>query len=383
MKEFDQDPFGLLDGNYEHRPTSFVSPLVSRFGDISDFYLANSRLPNSESIGLRERQLGVWLNAILIRDDLCELLRQEGWSVRLAEFKCCTGNKSDKPLKMLDPFGLLSNTKATGIQTIRHIARVERKSPDYVAKREHCPDFEKYRLLFENVARRIEVGELQPMDEVSGMVHEGMFVVINDLLGYIEKIDREIKVEHYGSGQRTRTDGRTLVIFENATQSDMLMRSLEKSLMANGYLLSENVKGKEFDPDDTSGFLYVVKSKKKFEGVSDDLFKIGFTRTTVERRLAKAKTEPAYLFGHVEVVATYRCLGLNPNALESALHTFFAKAKMDITIDIGAGNTLKPQEWFRVPLKDIDRTIFLAMDSKLGDYTYSTTTGITPRTYKS
>jgi hypothetical protein len=174
----------------------------------------------------------------------------------------------------------------------------------------------------------------------------------------------------FESGDRTRFDGRTRVIFENGTESNMMLRSLEKSILQEGYLLA-HVEDDELEVErEVAGFLYVVRSKRKFEVSGAELYKIGFTRTSVERRLAKAKTEAAYLFGEVELVVSYRCLGIDPSALESAMHNFFAPCKVEIEINMGSGNLLRPQEWFAIEPKEIDRAVFLALESELSNYKY-------------
>jgi hypothetical protein len=378
MNELLNDPHGLLEMEHESSSTSLPPTLISRFIEIYDFLTLEGRLPQETSNNLMERQLARWLESILRRQDLLTLIRSAGLESRLAKIQSLQTTPSKKDVHLVDPFGLLSKVKSTGIQQLRNISKVNRKSADSIAKRQKCEDFSQFEPKFDFLAQSLEKEQFKPLKSVAGKIKEGSFFVLNDLMGFVHKIDTVVSEQNFESGQRIREDGRTRVIFENGTESNLLLRSLEKALLSDGYLFIEREGPDEGNIESTSGFLYVVKSKREFAGVTGEMIKIGFTRTSLERRLAKAKTEAAYLFGEVEVVASYRCMGVDPAALESALHAFFAQVKLDIELNLGDNNVLKPKEWFGAKLEDIDTAISLALESELGNYVFDPVAGIVP-----
>ena len=379
MIELENDPHGLLEIEAEGLSTSLPSPLISRFVEICDFVETTGNPPNESSESLMERQLGQWLDTILHRDDLLNLIKAAGWGAPLSRIQAIQSPSLRKESRLVDPFGLLGMVKNSGIQQLRNVSKINRKSPESIAKRQPCKDFSKFEPKFELLAQELENGRIQPLKAVAGKIQPGAFLVINDLLGFVDKVESELSEQEFESGNRLRMDGRTRIIFENGTETNMLLRSLEKALLADGYLLVTKDGLSEPGIELTSGFLYVVKSLREFAGVEGGMLKIGFTRTSVARRLSKARTEAAYLFGDVEVVASYRCLGVDPAALESALHAFFAEVKVDIELNLGANNILKPKEWFGVNLEAIDLAINLALESEIDNYVFDPRTGIVPR----
>ncbi|MEX2594694.1 MAG: hypothetical protein WD426_18135 [Anditalea sp.] len=85
------------------------------------------------------------------------------------------------------------------------------------------------------------------------------------------------KTHYKPDGIRVREDGRTRCIFENGTQSNMLKRSVEKILYANGKAVTENFEkvnegfaetfGIITDEDQEAGFIYLIKSKPPGNGL--------------------------------------------------------------------------------------------------------------------
>ena len=83
-----------------------------------------------------------------------------------------------------------------------------------------------------------------------------------------------------------------------------------------------------------------------------NLYKIGFTVTSVESRIANAKNEPTYLCADVEVVATWKVYNVKSSTFEALIHKLFAPVQLQVTVD---GH--RPQEWFIVPFKVIQEAI--------------------------
>lgn len=70
--------------------------------------------------------------------------------------------------------------------------------------------------------------------------------------------------------------------------------------------------------DVQTGYVYVPRSLSDDPRIANvpDLYKVGFSRGAVEKRIAGAEREPTYLVAPVEIVASYRTYNLNTSALE-------------------------------------------------------------------
>lgn len=369
-----EDPFGLLERpDSKFKSSATLSPLASRLLEIKGFADQECRLPSDRN--LYEIELRGWWDEISSRPDMSLRLADEGLGPTELELRLLEEPRSQLRTGLMDPFDLLKSVKSSGIQNLKNVKSEERAKAEHIARREPCDSFGDFAALFNSAASKLEKGILIPTLEGAGKIEAGHFVIINDLLGYVASLDKSTEPVGFKSGTRNRNVGRALVIFENQTQSNMLIRSLEKAILESGYLLVET-SSKSGDVPKTDGFLYVVRSLREMFQGQEDILKIGFTATSIQQRLSRTKTEAAYLFGEVELVANYRCIGVDAAKLEEALHSFFGDARLDMEIDLGDGAVLHPKEWFKVPLEAVDRAIFIALDGLLSQFTYSRDDGI-------
>ena len=178
-----------------------------------------------------------------------------------------------------------------------------------------------------------------------------------------------------------RSDARLRVIFDNGTQSEMLMRSLQRSLNADGdagrRVVEANAgplfSSRHEDGDQPSGTIYVLRSKSDHPTVAehrDVLHKIGVTNGKVEQRIAGARLQPTYLMADVEIIATYELFNVNAHKLEKLLHRFFADVALDIKIPDRFGKAVRPREWFLVPLPVIDQVVGLVRNRTITHHRY-------------
>lgn len=175
-------------------------------------------------------------------------------------------------------------------------------------------------------------------------------------------------------------DARLRVVYSNGTESNLLLRSLQKALWKDetGRRLSDPdmgpLFGSEAEPDDIeSGTIYVLRSKSNHPFVAQHrelIHKIGVTGGKVETRIAGADKEATYLLANVEVVATYKLHNLNRVKLESIFHRLFGAAQIDLTIEDRFGNSVKPREWFMVPLAVIDDAVQRIVDGSITRVVY-------------
>lgn len=176
-------------------------------------------------------------------------------------------------------------------------------------------------------------------------------------------------------------DRRLRLIFANGTESNLLLRSLQRAFYddpaARRLASPESGQlsfGGELEADDIeSGTIYVLRSLSTHPYVAQHrelLHKIGVTGSKVEVRIANAEHDATYLLSKVEVVATYKLAGLNRVRMEKLFHRLFASARLDITINDRFGNPVQPEEWFLVPLFVIDEAVERIKNGSITDYVY-------------
>jgi hypothetical protein len=282
-----------------------------------------------------------------------------------------------------DDLGLLDDGKDGDIFKIKHVP-VQRAATDEVAKRKRCKDFDQFEHLFKNVHRELREGKrkLLPFNDKGYQLVEGNYYVLNGLLAYLADINFTSEAKTV-DGKRFRKDGRTRTIFENGTESTMLYRSLAKALYKDGRIVSETNEQENSNfytnfggitEDDTStGYIYILKSLSKDPRIQalDHLYKIGFSTTKVEKRIANAKKEATYLMADVEIIAEYQVFNINPQKFEYYLHAFFGESCLDLLVADKDGKNHQPKEWFVAPLNVIQQAVELLVNGQILNYQYN------------
>lgn len=244
----------------------------------------------------------------------------------------------------------------------------EREEADYIAKRVKCEDFELYENGFKEIHYGLKSGKYKLIKFKDAHISEGRYFVDNGIFVYIASLNKIQKNKH------GRKDTRTRCIYENGLESDIYMQSLCKSLYNTGYsvqnvsLIEESYLKDKFkvnENDVESGIIYVLRSLSKNPEISSirNLYKIGFTTTSLVSRIANAKNEPTYLCADVEVVATWRIYNVKTSVLESFIHRLFSNVQLQVKIDGKRAN-----EWFIVPFNIIEKAIMSIMEGKSIEY---------------
>src|SRR5690606_349578 len=107
------------------------------------------------------------------------------------------------------------------ITVLRHVRpRAEAQAAEEIASRRPCDDFERFRPLFEAVQRDIRAGTRQtrPFGRDAG-VAVGDFFVLGGQLVYVAEMDEAYRTPN---GER---NARLRVVYDNGTESDLLLRS--------------------------------------------------------------------------------------------------------------------------------------------------------------
>ncbi|MBL6970042.1 MAG: GIY-YIG nuclease family protein [Campylobacterales bacterium] len=274
-----------------------------------------------------------------------------------------------------DEFGLLNTENEEDIHTLKNVSKKNENTPDYVARREVCEDFEKYEYLFIQVQKELNNGKRKLHSFRSEKdIKVGFYFVLNGVVGCIVDVAKE------KTKSKSRNYNRRLkIIFENGTESNMLLRSLSSSLYTDGKIITENedklLDGlSQINKDDTqNGFIYILESLSTEDVIltKKNLYKIGFSTTSVETRIKNAKEDPTYLMADVQTVAAYEVYNVNPHKLEQLIHKFFGNSCLDIEIYDGNGKLYKPREWFIAPLNVIEEAIELIISGEIINYKYN------------
>lgn len=377
---FGNDPLGLLNIKPSNSPAQNEDGrLVASFMAINDFFEKNNREPEQGG-GIQEHQLYSRLKSIrenpvkiemLLKYDIYGLLNYQQKEI----------NSLDDILND-DILGLLSDD-SEGLFDLKHITKQDdRASADFIARRKSCKDFDKYESLFKGVQKDLSNSKRKLIEFKLGNLKEGAFYVHNGILFLIEKIELTQREHYKEDGTRVREDGRTRCVFENGTESNMLKRSVEKILYANGQVVSENADkvnesflekfGNITDEDQEAGFIYILKSKSEKKEIREiqHLYKIGYSKTTVEERIKNAFQEPTYLMADVRIVMAYKCYNMNPQKLEQLLHNFFGNSCLNIDIFDKNGHRHTPREWFIAPLDIIEQVIQFIISGEIVKYKY-------------
>jgi hypothetical protein len=381
---FDDDDFGLLDSKAK---TSNVKTdedrLIDSFEDINAFFDKNKREPNKSSMSeygllaklknFRENETQKKVLKPFDRHNLLGYVEMEKQTI-------------DDILND-DDLGLLDADNDLDIFKFKHTPRPEdRAEADFVAQRKPMKEkeFEKYEVMFQKVHKEIKEGKrkILPFTNIEKNLHVGDFYLMDGLLLYLESANLKKEEWEQKSGNRVRVEGRTRTIFENATFSNMLYRSLGKQIQKNGKLITNTYEkieqdlfintGLVMEEDIQSGWIYVLKTKSTNSQIVNikDLYKVGFASNSVDERIKNAKHEVTYLYADVQKVATYKVYNRNADKLESLLHRFFANACLDIDLFNEKGQRLNPREWFVVPFVVIEETIQLILNENIVNYEY-------------
>lgn len=275
---------------------------------------------------------------------------------------------------------LRSDSADSDLTELRHVQSTEeRRAAEEIANRRKCEDFEQFERLFAKVQEELQAGlrKTRPF-ELKAEIRTGGFFIIGGQKAYVADVG-----EIYVNAQR-RTEARLRVIFDNGTESNLLLRSLQRALNKDeaGRRITDPEAGPLFsderaDDDQESGTIYVLRSLSDDPMVTkypDSVHKIGVTNMSVEQRIGGARLQPTFLMADVEVVATYKLFNINRTKLENLLHRVLSPARLDLEIMDRFGNLVKPREWFLAPLSAIDEVVRRILDGTISDYRYKTET---------
>ena len=351
--------------------------IIAGFEEIQRFADEHGRAPqHGEDRDIFERLYAVRLDRLRTLEECRALLTpldRQGLLTGAAVATPASTDEIDTGALMADLEGVIGDPEITELRHVRSAA--EKRAAEEIANREPCPDFERFKPLFEQVQRELDTGvRVTRPFEMKAEIQKGRFFIVGGQKAFVADMG-EMTLTDQG-----RTDARLRVIFDNGTQSNMLMRSLQRALNKDeaGRRITDPVAGPLFadetaEGDETSGIIYVLRSKSDHPLVAENrelVHKIGVTNMSVEKRIAGARLQPTFLMADVEIVATYTLYNVNRVRLENLIHRIFAAAQLSIEIRDRFGNPVVPREWFLVPLFAVDEAVEKIRDGTITQYRY-------------
>lgn len=351
--------------------------VIAGFEEIQRFVEKHGRTPqHGEERDIFERLCAVRLDRLRELNECRALLRpldNQGLLTGKAQPSSTPPNDLDDD-ELLAELGV--DTDGPDVTELRHVRSVaEKRAAEEIANREACADFESFKPLFEKVQAELTSGVRQTKAfELQAEIQPGSWFIVGGQKAYVADMGEVF------SNAQGRTDARLRVIFENGTESNLLMRSLQRALHKDeaGRRITDPVAGPLFanhneEGDLESGTIYVLRSKSDHPDVAahrDILHKIGVTGGNVEKRIGNAKLDPTFLMAAVEIVATYQLYNINRTKLENLIHRVFGAAQANIKIQDRFGNPVVPREWFLVPLFVIDQAVERIKDGSITGCVY-------------
>jgi T5orf172 domain len=367
------------------RHTPREERILAGFEDIQRFVEQHNRTPlHGEDRDIFERIYAVRLDRLRVLPETIALLTPLDRQGLLAGAAVISAAPAPEEL---DDDALLKELGVSGppeglsdLQYVRSAA--EKRAAEEIADRTPCADFERFQPLIERATANLKTGLLQARAIVAGdrSISQGDMFVLDGLIAYVADVGAPLKTT---AGE---IDSRLRVIYSNGTESNLLLRSLQRAFYndpAARRLVSPQsgqiAFGDTWEADDVeSGTIYVLRSVSDHPYVAEHralIHKIGVTGGKVETRIANAENEATYLLAKVEVVSTYKLAGINRSKLENLFHRLFAPARLNITISDRFGHPVQPEEWFLVPLFVIDEAVERIRDGTITQYTYDPKAG--------
>ena len=352
--------------------------IIAGFEEIQRFVEEHGYPPaHGEDKDIFERLYATRLDQIIAQDECSSLAEEIDHQGLLAKPNRISEPKGEynSNAELLKELGVEA-PKEGDVTFLKHVkTRAEVKAAEEIAKREFCEDFDKFKPIFDTVQGELESGlrEAKLLTK-NAQINQGDLFILFGQKTYVAVVSEE---RTHGFD---KNDYRLRVIYDNGTESDLLLRSLQKALDRDeaGRRIVELTAGPLFsdisnEDDLASGTIYVLRSKSDHPTIAENrdvIHKIGVTGGKVETRIANAKLDPTFLMADVEIVASYELYNINRSKLEGLIHKFFSQAKLDIEINDRFGNPVSPKEWFLVPVFIIDEVVDKIKDSTLSNYKY-------------
>lgn len=359
--------------------------IIAGFEEVERFVQEHGRLPqHGEDRDIFERLYAVRLDRMRESAECCKVLKPLD-SQGLLEAKNDTSKITE--MEELTDEALLASlgVEADSDDDITQLTHVrshsEIKAAEEIAQRSPCQDFEKFKPLFKQVQQELETGKRKTLKyQENAKVSKGNLFILDGQKVLVADVGESF-VSDYG-----RQNSRLRVVYDNGTESDLLLRSLQRALNKdeNSRRIIQSELGETADlgplfsgiaeeEDLKTGYIYVLRSQSEHPSIAKHrsvLHKIGVTGGDVKKRIANAKNDPTYLLADVEIVTTFKLMNIDRKGLEAILHKFFSSARLEIELEDRFGKPVKPREWFLVPLNAIEEVVEKIKEGTLDQFRY-------------
>lgn len=352
--------------------------IIAGFEEIERFVEQYGRLPqHGEDRDIFERLYAVRLDRLRESEECREVLSPLD-SRKLLDVEADTRLTTEEDLTdeaLLASLGINADLENDVTQLTHVRSRQEIKAAEEIAQRTPCQDFDQFKPIFDKVQRDLETRTRQTIKyQDNATVNQSDLFILDGQKVMVVDIGEPF-VSDYG-----RQDRRLRVVYDNATESDLLLRSLQRAL--NRDKASRRITDLDFGPlfshveaddDLPTGYIYVLRSNSEHPFIVKNrsvIHKIGVTSGDVKSRIASAKKDPTYLLADVEIITTFKLANINQKGLEVLLQKFFGSARLDLELKDRFGTLVKPREWFLVPLEVIEEVVEKIKEGTIDQFRY-------------
>lgn len=354
--------------------------IIAGYEEIERFVEEHGRMPeHGENRDIFERLYAVRLDRLRESSECREILEDRD-SKHLLDLEddgepSSVLKEDPTDYELLNALGVDADD-SDDITELKHVRSTKEKlAAEEIAQRTPCHNFGVFKPLFEQLQQDLDSGFRKTLKyQDNGEIKKGDFFIVEGQKAYVADWGEQF-ISSYN-----KPDRRLRVVYDNGTESDLLLRSMQRALNRDetsrrvtdptlGPLFSDQ----EEADDKTVGYVYVLRSKSENEFIAENrkvIHKIGITKGSVKKRVANAAKDPTYLLAEVEIVETYKVSNLDLTKLEKLLHKFFDPARLDLQLKDRFGFDVEPREWFLVPLPVIEEAIQKLIDGTLPKFRY-------------
>jgi hypothetical protein len=395
----EDDELGLLDVEPLKAKAVAVDLTGKQFAEIVTFYKQHGRLPQENlAAPFEEKVLARRLSSIKGNSVQCGHLQaqDEYGLLTCSDLECNEPSlvaepapaayiskpdvsKSELVTSLSDIFdddddGLLDFAEPD-IFNLQHVFAEKKEQPDEIAQRQPCADYPRFEPLFNVLHDRLKGGAFSLERFTHKLkIAEGDFFILNGLVGYVANVGEPLD-------QYNGYNARLHLVFENGTEMHMLYQSLTHGLVRDKEGRKVRLNGQLLRPSNEAiptGLVYVLATQSTNPALTPykkNLYKVGFTETTVEQRIKNAEKDSTFLEAPVRIVSTNQCFNMNAQKLEALAHGFLASRRLNVTLKSQSGQVYSPREWFNVPLITVLAVIQHIVDGNISHYRLDNTTG--------
>lgn len=360
---FEDDSFDELTKQDKPLKQEKLDPEVEKFQEILEFIEENKREPQRTDDWSNERALWARLRGFRDKQERKEKVKKYDYMGILDkenekdEYFDSVINKEE--ISEIDDI-LNQDDMLDDFSDLLDISRYKKtvNAADKIGRRKRATNFDQYRDLFNKVHEEIARGERKIIPFEQYDIQENRFYIQNGVMMYIVHISEDTFISDNG-----KENARMHVVYENGTENkELLLQSLASSLYSKERhgrmvtdIIDEESLAESFGEEFTSGYIYVLKSLSSNPDIAKlkNLYKIGFTKNEISKRISNAENEVTYLNAPVKLVLSAEIKNVNAQKLERTLHHSFS----DRQIIFQDKQYKKATEWYIVPIDEIENKI--------------------------